>query len=911
MTAPPSEGTGTAAPDPGRRVGFFTTDRDLVVRSWDPAIEQMTGLAAARVKGRPLDDIVPDLHSRGLLDLIRQPLTSGSTQVLAPALHRYLLPCAPSVPSTMFEQMRQRVVVTPLRSDTELVGLAFAVEDVTERMEHERRLREEMQGAEAALGDDDWQVRRAAVAALSDHQDAELVHALVAALRDGHRDFNLLSSAIKLLTVTGLDAAMALAELLNDPDPDLRIQAALALGTQRGPVAVAALIRALDDRDTNVRFHAIEALGKLAAPDAVERLTAVLQTRDFFLSFPALDALVRIGDPQAASAIALLLDDPLLGPPAADALGQLGDEDAVAPLLGALDRADAPIGPIVDALVAIHARYDETPGASVQIEDLVRSSISPQASRHVLDEVPRSTGVHLKNVVVLLGWLRGDPIQRSLAQLLGRTSVNHEAIEALVRFGSAMVGLLIEQLASADVDTRRATVVALGRIGDRAAVPALVRLLENDERELLVVTASALARIGDQRAFEPLLRLICDGETAVRQAAVGALNSLGSPELAVRIRTLLDSPDRNTRESAVRVAGYFGYPECADTLIARANDPDEGVRAAAIEHLGYLDDPRVAQVLLDTLREGTPRARSAAAHALAYIVEPRTTDALRSALHDPDAWVRYFAATSLGRRRDVEAFDDLAAAARSDRARPVRVAAVEAIGTINGERTVELLSELIAVDDSDLATAALRALGATDAEAAVPVLCAALRSSEARRRIAAAEALACAVTIDGVEALAWTACADADENVSAAAIAALGSIASCRPAFAEAALHALVDVAGDANARPHAVAALLRAPASAIPGLGDVLLWEESSARLTAVEVLGRMARPAASAYLVQALEDPDGAVRQRAVTALSRLGTRGLTRRFTAMAQSDDSPAVRHAADLALARARDAEREL
>jgi HEAT repeat protein len=871
----------------------------------------MTGLGAARVKGRPLEDIVPDLHSRGLLELIRQPLTSGSTQVLAPALHRYLLPCAPSVPSTMFEEMRQRVVVTPLRSDTELVGLAFAVEDVTERMEHERRLREEMHGAEAALRDDDWQVRRAAVEALSDRRDADLVHALVAALRDGHRDFNLLSSAIKLLTVTGMDAATALAELLKDPDPDLRIQAALALGTQRGPVAVEALIRALDDADTNVRFHAIEALGKLAAPGAVERLTAVLQTHDFFLSFPALDALIRIGDPLAAPAIAALLDDPLLGAAAADALGQLGDEDAVSPLLGALDRADAPIGPIVDALVAIHSRYDETPGAGSHIEDLVRSSISPQASRHVLDEVPRSTGVHLKNVVIVLGWLRGESIQRSLAQLLGRASVNHEAIEALVRFGSAMVGVLIEQLGSADVDTRRATVVALGRIGDRAAVPALVRLVEEDDRDLLVVAASALARIGDQRAFEPLLRLIGDGETAVRQAAVGALNSLGSPELAARIVSLLDSPDRNTRESAVRIAGYFGYPECADTLIARANDADEGVRAAAIEHLGYLDDPRVPQVLLDALREGTPRARSAAAHALAYVVEPGTVDALRHALHDGDAWVRYFAATSLGRRRDADAFEDLASAARSDRARQVRVAAVEAIGAINGGRAVELLSELIAVEDSDLATAALRALGATDAEAAVPVLCAALRAHDARRRIAAADALACAVSVEGVEALAWTACADADETVSTAAIAALGSIASCRPAFAEASVHALIKVGDDVNARSRAVAALLRTPASAIPALGDVLLWTESSARLIAVEVLGRMARPAASAYVVQALDDRDAAVRQRAITALSRLGTRGLSRRLTSMARSDESPAVRHAAELALARTHDAEREL
>ena len=59
------------------------------------------------------------------------------------------------------------------------------------------------------------------------------VHTLVASLRHGHRDFNLLSSALKLLGSTNVEVTGVLAELLRDPDPDLRIQAALALGAQQ------------------------------------------------------------------------------------------------------------------------------------------------------------------------------------------------------------------------------------------------------------------------------------------------------------------------------------------------------------------------------------------------------------------------------------------------------------------------------------------------------------------------------------------------------------------------------------------------------------------------------------------------------------------------------------------------------
>jgi HEAT repeat protein len=58
-----------------------------------------------------------------------------------------------------------------------------------------------------------------------------------------------------------------------------------------------------------------------------------------------------------------------------------------------------------------------------------------------------------------------------------------------------------------------------------------------------------------------------------------------------------------------------------------------------------------------------------------------------------------------------------------------------------------------------------------------------------------------------------------------------------------------------------------------------------------------------ASAYLQRALSDADDVVRHEAVRALSRLGTRGLTRRFAAMSETDFSPAVRQAAAAALSR--------
>ena len=112
---------------------------------------------------------------------------------------------------------------------------------------------------------DDWRARAAAVARLTEDADAAFVHALVESLRHSHRDFNLLSSALKLLGSTNVEVSGVLAELLCDQDPDLRIQAALALGAQQDPSAIPALRAALADPEINVRFQAIESLGRLRA----------------------------------------------------------------------------------------------------------------------------------------------------------------------------------------------------------------------------------------------------------------------------------------------------------------------------------------------------------------------------------------------------------------------------------------------------------------------------------------------------------------------------------------------------------------------------------------------------------------------------------------------------------------------
>ena len=730
----PEGGDLTSSANP---IGVFTTDASLVIRVWDAALERLTGIPADAARGRPVVELIPRLEERRLLGHFRRVIDEGVVEVLAPAFHHYLIPCPPAEPSERFERMQQRVTIAPLREEGRIAGALVTVEDVTARIERERALSEELAHARedvrlsaaralsedetlepsrpllSALGDESWRVRRAAVEGLSRRAAPDAIAALLESVRENHHDLGLLNSALQVLSMSDVDTLSPLVEFLNGGDADLRIQAALALGEQRDARAVPALVAALDDEDVNVRYHAVEALGKLRAAEAAHALAGVAAAGDFFLAFPALDALRQIGDPRVVPEVLPLLEDGLLREAAAELLGELGDEESVAPLAGLLNAPDAPTGAAARALAALHDRYERLHGEGAYIADLGRAAIQPAGARNLLEALGGPGSGELRPLALVVGWLEGAAVERALTRLLGQRDARGEVVEALVRHGPRVTDLLIEQLGSEDLEIRKAAAVALGRIGDARAAPALVEVLEEDA-ETTIAAADALAKIGDPLAFESLLARVGDPNAAVRQAVVGALNSLGSPGMPARVLPLLEDADPNVRESAVKIAGYFGYPECADLLLERCRDADERVRRAAVEHLPYLEDERATPALLQALRHDTPKVRAAAAAAMA-MAEGRDVSAyLIGALADEDSWVRYFAARSLGRRAAGESAGALADLVENDKANHVRIAAVEALGRVGGETAVRAVSPLVDSDEPDLARAAAEALGALE-----------------------------------------------------------------------------------------------------------------------------------------------------------------------------------------------------
>ena len=713
------------------QIGVFTTDNQLVIRVWDATLARLTGIGEESALGKPVTALLQDLEKRGLLQRFQRSLNEGVVEVLAPAFHHYLIPCAPVTPAKHFDKMQQRVTIAPLRDDDLIAGLIVTVEDVTDRLDCERELATHLaEGDEAtrlkaaetlsddesydttplldALSDDSWRVRRAAIKGVSQRAAPEAIAALLSSVVTNHQNPSLLNSALQVLASSDVDTLSSLLELLKGPDPDLRMQAALALGEQGDARAVDALVKALNDEDTNVRYHAVEALGKLRAVDAVDAIVEIAESRDFFVAFAALDALTKIGDARVAPRIVPLLKDDLLREPTVNLLGQLGDESAVGPLTALLNTPTAPADLIANALATLSDRYEAQYREGRYIAELTSREISPTGVQNLLDAMESPANENLRSIALVLGWLKGAGVDRALTRLMGRVDLRDEIIEALVRHGSARLDLLISQLTAEDLEVRRSAVVALGRLGDSRATLGLVNTL-NDEA-LAIDAAHALAQIGDPKAVDGLLNLIGSDDASVRQAAVSALNSVIPPSMSGRIIPLLHDPDPNVRESAVKIAGYFGYPEAAGALVELSRDENERVRCAAIEHLPFVEDERAFDVLARAMKEETPATRAAAARAFGNMDAPQVVAKLIEGLADEDVWVRYFSARGLGRRRADDGVEALEQVLAKEEFNHVRIAALDSLGQIGGPHVARIVAGFVSDDDLDVARAARAAL---------------------------------------------------------------------------------------------------------------------------------------------------------------------------------------------------------
>jgi ribosomal protein L40E len=123
---------------------------------------------------------------------------------------------------------------------------------------------------------------------------------------------------------------------------------------------------------------------------------------------------------------------------------------------------------------------------------------------------------------------QADYLRRLLLQL--NEPENHPAAIPGIRvFGKEAVEPLIDLLTSEDPDARFGAAKALGDIGDRRAIPGLLRALDDPEGVVRFWALDALGKLKADEAVESIGKSLQDKRESIRDLAREVLTQIGTP----------------------------------------------------------------------------------------------------------------------------------------------------------------------------------------------------------------------------------------------------------------------------------------------------------------------------------------------------------------------------------------------
>ncbi|MFL5511359.1 MAG: HEAT repeat domain-containing protein, partial [Gemmatimonadales bacterium] len=337
--------------------------------------------------------------------------------------------------------------------------------------------------------------------------------------------------------------------------------------------------------------------------------------------------------------------------------------------------------------------------------------------------------------------------------------------DILTRHGDVVVEPLLALLHNSDRHTARAWAAnVLGEVGAQAAVPVLIRSLDDPDDEVRAKSATALGRLGDRRALQPLLdHLLTDPAPFVRVRIASTLGQFGGPEVVNRLVRTLGDPAWWVRLRGVEALEQIG-PSAEGPLVVALGDPDPQIRqqaAISLERLGVptallrrieqneraeeaadtlsrLASAGTRELLTELLLHPSPVVRHAVIKA---VRESHRRDLgpelIRVASGDPEPALR---ASALEAIRALRAAGSLPVALSGVRdANPeVRIAAIRLIGDSGDGSALDILQQQTNDPDPAIRTTAIAALAAIGGTAAEPDLLRLLRDSDPAVRSAAA-----------------------------------------------------------------------------------------------------------------------------------------------------------------------------
>ena len=303
------------------------------------------------------------------------------------------------------------------------------------------------------MGDDSWQVRKEAVAAVLSWTDAELLAERLVDAMSEPEDIGRRNAVIEAVMKLGAVTIDPLLRALGKK-PDYRKVLVDVLGTFGDTRVIPALGESLLDEDANVRAAAMEQLASFHSHEVVPALRQALRSQDLLVVLAALDGLNRQKVALPLSELLPMTEQTVLRPALMTALGHSQDAGAVPALVaGLIEKAR---GAREAALVGLYRLYNSVDSSGQHTIEAAAQKLDEIAVRSSLRALMEATPPVRQATAALIGWTGRREMLRPL--LLGLGDVDASVVEAtgraILQMGDAALTALCELIPTLDTRSR-------------------------------------------------------------------------------------------------------------------------------------------------------------------------------------------------------------------------------------------------------------------------------------------------------------------------------------------------------------------------------------------------------------------------------------------------------------------------
>ncbi len=358
-------------------------------------------------------------------------------------------------------------------------------------------------------------------------------------------------------------------------------------------------------------------------------------------------------------------------------------------------RAFVKIGPVLDSIPQIVAYLKKEADSRTADGDVLGSPLFAKESKTSLP------------LLFALFEDKDEGVRVSVAEALGKIG-DREAIP-----------LLNEKMHKDTAQVRRVSIGSIALIADVSGEVMLAEAVGNpdDDDEARSQAAVGLGKIATPAAVDTLIKALNDSDTKLRTSAVGALSHAGRPKrdsvpvpmVLSKCVAALASADVNTQTGAIRALQGISAPETNAPLLAVANSAKypESLRVAAIKAVGFegnesivIGDSNVINMLVELMATPDAEAIGNAADSALTAIGERAIPALIAVLKKTDETASFHAANALG-RMGTKALPALEQVAKGDSSGAQRWSAV-ALGEMGTADTTPILKQLAQNADADV-----------------------------------------------------------------------------------------------------------------------------------------------------------------------------------------------------------------